>query len=117
MATHVGTSSSQLALGSPDIAQGPTLDDSYLVHTSAARASEGAECRERLLWLGAEACKHILEIVKHSTDGHCVEQVSFVEACPGKSLWPFVQGQNNIERGKRYIRRYHSLLHCLKAEG
>jgi hypothetical protein len=91
-------------------------DDSYLLHMSAARAPEGAECHERLLWLSAEACEHVLEMVKHAVDGHRVEQVGFVKARHRKSPGVFAQGQDHIKRGQRYIRCYDALLHGLKAE-
>jgi ABC-2 type transport system ATP-binding protein len=48
---------------------------------------------------------HVLEIVEHPADGCCVEEVGLVEAQPGQSLWPFAQCQDDIERGKRHIRR------------
>jgi hypothetical protein len=91
-------------------------DDSYLLHVSAARAPEGAECRERLLWLSAKACEHVLEIVKHPVDGHRVEQVGFVKAHHRQSPGFFAQGQDHIKRGQRYIRCCDALLHGLKAE-
>jgi len=63
-----------------------------------------------LLWLCTKVAEHILEVIEHLADSGSFEQVGFVEAPYCKSLGPFTQGQDNIERGERNVGRDNALL-------